>query len=420
MNLTDGKSHVVSLYAVDWDGTSRSEKVEVLDAGSGAVLDTQTLSSFHNGTYLSWTLSGHVVFRFTPLAGANAVLGGIFFGNGASAPASATFRSADTTTQGTWKGVYGADGYNIIGDLASYPSYASVSPSGQSSYTWSASTADVRGLEKADAGATDRIAACCYNGSSFTVDVNLTDGKSHVVSLYAVDWDGTSRSEQVEVLDAGSGAVLDTQTLSSFHNGTYLSWTLSGHVVFRFTPLAGANAVLGGIFFGNGASAPASATFRSADTTTQGTWKGVYGADGYNIIGDLASYPSYASVSPSGQSSYTWSASTADVRGLEKADAGATDRIAACCYNGSSFTVDVNLTDGKSHVVSLYAVDWDGTSRSEKVEVLDAGSGAVLDTQTLSSFHNGTYLSWTLSGHVVFRFTPLAGANAVLGGIFFG
>ena len=68
-----------------------------------------------------------------------------------SAPASATFRSADTTTQGTWKGVYGADGYNIIGDLASYPLYASVSPSGQSSYTWSASTADVRGLEKADA-----------------------------------------------------------------------------------------------------------------------------------------------------------------------------------------------------------------------------------------------------------------------------
>src|SRR5262249_2836133 len=151
----------------------------------------------------------------------------------------------------------------------------------------------------------------------------------------------------------------------------------------------------------------------------QGTWKGTYGADGYNIIGDLASYPSYATVSPSGQSNYTWTSSTTDVRALHKASAGATDRIASCWYSGSSFTVDVNLTDGGSHVVSLDALDWDGNSRSEKVEVLDASTGAVLNTQTLSSFHNGSYLSWTISGHVVFRFTALTG-NAVLSGIFFG
>ena len=179
--------------------------------------------------------------------------------------------------------------------------------------------------------------------------------------------------------------------------------------------------VTGGILNAGAALATgqAKASFIATDMTTQGTWKGVYGADGYNIIGDLSSYPSYASVSPSGQSSYTWSASTSDVRGLQKADTGATDRIAACWYNGSSFTVDVNLTDGKSHLVSLYAVDWDGPAAPRRSRCWTRRSGAVLDTQTLSSFHNGTYLSWTVSGHVVFRFTPLAG-NAVLGGLFFG
>jgi glucose/arabinose dehydrogenase len=160
------------------------------------------------------------------------------------------------------------------------------------------------------------------------------------------------------------------------------------------------------------------ATYLSADTTTQGTWKGAYGAAGYNIIGDLAALPSYATVTPSGQSSWTWATSTSDARGLQKADPGATDRIAACWYS-SGFTVDINLTDGQAHTVSLYAVDWDTTARSERVDVVDPSTGAVLDSRTISSFHNGEYLSWALSGHVRLRFTRLAGANAVLSGLFF-
>src|SRR5712692_2436278 len=44
----------------------------------------------------------------------------------------ATFLKTDTWTQGSWKGVYGAQGYNVIGDTTNYPSYASVNPSGKS------------------------------------------------------------------------------------------------------------------------------------------------------------------------------------------------------------------------------------------------------------------------------------------------
>ena len=60
---------------------------------------------------------------------------------------------ADLATQGSWEGVYGGDGYNVIGASASYPSYAQVSASGYSSYTWTNSTSDPRALQKPGGGA---------------------------------------------------------------------------------------------------------------------------------------------------------------------------------------------------------------------------------------------------------------------------
>ena len=39
---------------------------------------------------------------------------------------------SDTTTQGSWKGVCGANGYNVIDETVSYPAYVTVTPAGQS------------------------------------------------------------------------------------------------------------------------------------------------------------------------------------------------------------------------------------------------------------------------------------------------
>jgi hypothetical protein len=80
-------------------------------------------------------------------------------------------------------------------------------------------------------------------------DVNLTDGKAHQVSLYALDWDNLGRSETIDVLNTASGAVLDTRTISGFQNGAYLVWTLTGDVTFRITNKGPNNAVLAGLFF---------------------------------------------------------------------------------------------------------------------------------------------------------------------------
>jgi ribonuclease HI len=297
-------------------------------------------------------------------------------------------------------------------------------------YSWASGTTDPRALQVASGSG--RIAACWYtqgltSGSSFTVDVNLTDGLTHTMALYAVDWDGAGpRSETVSILSAASGAVLNSQTLSSFQGGQYLVWNVTGHIQIRVTNLvAGSNAVISGLFFAPSQASANTATFITTDGMTQGSWEGVYGADGYNVINGPVNYPSYATVTPAGNLSYLWTASILDPRALQKP--GLTTRIAACWYSpaltvGSSFNVQVNLTDQKPHEVALYMLDWDGfNTRSQQVQILDAVSGAVLDSRTVSSFSTGQYLVWTLTGNVRIQVTNnVAGYNGVISGLFFG
>jgi hypothetical protein len=114
---------------------------------------------------------------------------------------------------------------------------------------------------------------------------------------------------------------------------------------------------------------------------------------------------------------FTWAASTGDVRALQKP--GASDRLAACWYAPGFFTIDVNFTDGKSHPVALYLLDWDNMGRTERVDVLDA-SNDVLSSTPVSGFNNGTYLKWNLAGHVILRVSNTGGVNAVASGLFFG
>jgi hypothetical protein len=161
-----------------------------------------------------------------------------------------------------------------------------------------------------------------------------------------------------------------------------------------------------------------SAAFVKTDTTTQGSWKSVYGSQGANVIGDSASYPSYVTVTPSGNSYWLGATSTTDVRAPLKLSSP-TDRVAGCWYSSGAFTIDLNFTDGQTHQVALYALDINNYGRSETIDILDA-KGAVLDTHQVSSFVGGQYLVWNLGGHVIVRVTNTNSINAVMSGLFFG
>jgi len=448
LNLTDGNSHQVALYCLDWEGAGRAERIDILDAASGTLLDSRNVVAFsQTPQYLVWSLKGHVTIDVTQIAGVNAVVSGIFFGGptpvsnpptsgpvtGASPTSTAQFVKTDTSTLGNWQTSYGADGSNIIDNSVNYPSYAAVTPQGQQSWIWAASSSDPRALQKPSAPS-DRIAAAWYSSSSFSIDLNLTDGNSHQMALYFLDWSGSGRVERVDILDAASRTLLDSRNVVAFsQTPQYLVWSLKGHVTIEVTQIAGVNAVVSGVFFGGpasvsnpptsgpvvGTSLTSVAQFVKTDTTTQGNWQSLYGADGSNVIDNSVDYPSYAAVTPQGEQTWIWAASTSDPRALQKPSAPS-DRVAAGWYSNSSFNIDVNLTDGNSHQVALYCLDWTG-GRVERINILDAASGTLLDTRNVTSFsQTPQYLVWNLKGHVTINVTQIAGVNAVVSGIFFG
>ena len=229
---------------------------------TAANLATFTDSSLTQGTQYYYRLSAVNAAGSSTTVEANATTA-----SGSPATASATFVKTDSTTQGTWKGAYGADGASVIGDTATLPGYVTVTPSGNSAWTWSDSTNDVRAVQKISA--TDRIASAWYLDGSFTVDLNFTDGQTHRAALYFIDWDQSGRTQTVEILDAASGSVLNTQTVSSFANGKYLVWDLKGAIKVRLTKVTGYNAVLSGLYFG-----PVTAQSGGITQTTTGTMNG--------------------------------------------------------------------------------------------------------------------------------------------------
>ena len=160
-----------------------------------------------------------------------------------------------------------------------------------------------------------------------------------------------------------------------------------------------------------------SATFLQQDTTTEGNWINTYGTQGYEVIGNATSLPSYATVTPSGQKTYTWTTSTTDPRALQ--DASGTGRIAAAWYSATSFTVDVDLTDGKTHDLELYFVDWDTPRGASKSRSATPPRGPCWIPRRSRRSIAGVYDDWKVSGNM--RDHDHAGSpvtNAVLSGLF--
>ena len=335
--------------------------------------------------------------------------------------ANPTAFTADTTTQGSWNAAYGGDGYWIANGATYAPSYAALNVSGASAYTWAPQTSDPRALQNG-VNATTRLAST-YTSNNFDINLNFTDNLPHRVSLYLVDYDTNSRLETITVRDANSGTTLDMETISNFHNGVYVTWNLQGAVTIHVQSAGGANAVVSAVFFGPPGvlTTPPIRSFSGAmyftlDTTTQGSWTGRFGSDGY-ILANGASSTSNATVV--GALNYTWAGQTSDPRALQTAP-GSPNHIASAYtqYAGSSFKININAGGGGQRV-ALYLLDWESAGRSEKITITDFFTGTVLDTQTVSDFQNGQYASWVVTGSVVMTITPIGWSSPVVNGIFF-
>jgi hypothetical protein len=409
LHFTNAYQGNLHLYAVDWDTTARRETITV-----GTQTASLTGGNFNQGAWASVPINvaagGTVTITVKRTAGASAVLSGIMLGD--AGPPSPT---VTTAPQGTWVSAYGSQGYNLadwngVGDVGYTPSATATLVQG-SRYQWAHHTADVRALQSPD-GLT-RAAATYYHPNQIQLKLSFPAAYSGNLHLYALDWDSTARRETITV--NGSSA-----TLGEFKAGAWVTFPISvaagGTVTVTVTREAGVNAVLSGIFLGDGGAPPA----MPVSSSPQGTWTGTFGSSGYDLAAwegsnDLSNLPN-ASLTVAHSSRFVWSSSTSDVRALQSPD-GLT-RKAATYFDANQVSLSLKFNSAYTGNLNLYAVDWDHRGRRELVSV--GGQTAALS----SDFSQGAWMSFPVSA-TAGQTVPIvvdrtAGVNAVLSGVFLG
>jgi hypothetical protein len=318
----------------------------------GAVYDAAGASLVVSGS----TFSGDAVTGVSS-TGQDGRGGAIYNAPGANFSATDDTFAGDTAQ--SQKG-YGIDGFAVFGDNTKYPAYATVNLTSATPFAWAGSTNDARALQKSAPATSDRIAACDYAASSFSIDVNLTDGRPHVVSLYVLDFDTNNvRSERIDVITASganTGTTLDSRTVSSFSSGKYLSWVVSGHVTFKITALT-SNAVVSGVFFDPapaGTSGPA--TFVGTDTTTQGNWRGTGGTAAFGGAIDNAGTATISNSTIGGNSALGSSGDGSGVFNETGASLRLFDTIVAGGSSGHAIVNSGTMTGGTDLVTSNQGV----------------------------------------------------------------
>ena len=242
-------------------------------------------------------------------------------------PRPRSFLKQDATTQGTWIGTYGTQGYDVIGGATSLPSYATVTPSGESTYTWTTSTTDPRACRSPAAPAASPPSGTPPPASRWTS--TSPTARQHDLELYFDRLGQPGRAEQVQITNAATGAVLSTQSVSSFQSGA-----LPGLRGQRRRP----DHVHGAGGAERRAQRPVPRPGRRPGDALPSRTRRRRELDRHlrrrratTSSAAAASLPSYATVTPAGQSTYTWATSTTDPRALQ--DPGGTSRIAAGWYS---------------------------------------------------------------------------------------
>src|SRR5207247_11327450 len=126
-------------------------------------------------------------------------------------------------------------------------------------YVWANPTTDVRGLQSPDR--TQRRAATWFHGSQLRLRLDFTAAYAGNLHLYVVDWDTTTRRQNITVTDGTTTKTV--QMTSAYNQGAWLHFPISvgagGIVRITADYVAGYNPTISGIFLGDaggGATAP--------------------------------------------------------------------------------------------------------------------------------------------------------------------
>jgi subtilisin-like proprotein convertase family protein len=349
------------------------------------------------------------------------------------------FIGTDSFTKGNWVNRYGTEGYYIIGGGGIIPAWLkSFYPNELPYHNWIGAEADERALLRAPTIGSSRTIAALYSQEQIEIPFEFTDGRTHRLAFYIVDWDGKSRQQTFEITDADTGAILDTRTVSNFAGGKYLIWQMRGKFKVRIKNAGGnsPDALYSAIFIDplpatsiSPATDNMPAKFIGLDSTTKGDWVGKYGSEGNIIAGDtpisLPAWTNFKVIGSEPFSARVWANSTTDIRALKKASNN-NDRIGASffttfnsLYNYVEYRMSFDITDGKTHRLAFY--NWfynlPGT-HSQTFEIIDE-TGTVVDRRTFNNNNDATYAIWEVKGKfTVYIKSDTNNSSAVISGIF--
>ena len=161
----------------------------------------------------------------------------------------------DGTTKGRWELEYGTDGYVLANSppdekLPRYVTqFSAVKLDGTALdvFTYPSSSGDPRALVNPDG--TARNVIVWDDAAGFTLSFDVSDSQPHLFGIYCLDFEPLGRVQTIQVSNAATAVVLDTQTLSNFGGGVYLFWNFSGPIQIKVTQTTGPNAVVSGFFF---------------------------------------------------------------------------------------------------------------------------------------------------------------------------
>jgi hypothetical protein len=344
LNTSDGQPHRIALYFCDYDRAGRSVTVQAIDSGSGTVLDTHALTNYQNGIYLVYVYSGNVTFReINNNSGTpTGAVSGFFWGGstGAAPP-------ADTTPPTV--------------SIATPPAGA------------------VSGTVNITANANDNVGVVSVQ---YQLD-NANLGPVQTAPPYTYSWNTTGTS-----------------------NGGHTLTAIARDAAGNSTTSAGV-----GVNVNNAPPPPPppsgnSVTYLTTDTTALGNWKGVYGQDGNVIAQSSVMNPPYSYFGTAGAISLALLDTNAtDPRALLKQQYlySPTERVESYFHTLTSMDFQLNDSDGQTHRVALYFCDYERAGRSVTVQAIDSGTGAMLDTRSLTNYQAGVYLVYNYTGNITFR-----------------
>lgn len=161
---------------------------------------------------------------------------------------------------------------------------------------------------------------------------------------------------------------------------------------------------------------PPSARFIGSESTTRGSWNGVYGSLGYILSepnnSGTASLPSWL----------TWAIignSNADQAGFFNATADEPDlpgspgtKFTTVWYSTTNLVIGLTSSPVHSYLMSTYMADTHLFQRVQTITIEDMSNNVLDGPRTVSSFATGQWWQWDITGSVNVRYAYVSGGDA--------